>query len=91
MCSSPTEQHFFYENRKEGLGFVVLFAFKKRSSHQQALIQDLIQGGVLGQHVHSGRNLVHLLRIAIEELELSRVAFDKILDLFKEKSRHIDL
>ncbi len=36
-------------------------------------------------------NLTHLMRIAIEGPDLSEVNFSEILDIFKEKNRHIRL
>ncbi len=39
----------------------------------------------------SDENLTHLMRIAIEGLNLSEVNFNEILDIFKEKNRRIRL
>ena len=41
--------------------------------------------------MHSDCNLAYLLKIDTETPEFSTVAFDEILDVFKEKSRHINL
>ena len=41
--------------------------------------------------MRSDSNLSNLLGIVREGPALSRVAFDNILDVFKEKSRHVDL
>ena len=60
----------------------MVYALEPLLGHQ-GFIQDSILGG--------GGFIVHLLRIATEGPELSRVAFDKILDVFEEKSRCIDL